>query len=104
MSWFTGGTNHTESWRTEEVIRQVEVRVIEEVEKFCAKLEVYTLTQSSVLHERGIDVLITRSVDDILAGIAECSGGGKRKSRRVEPARRGWIAEFRVCNHIRTIV
>src|SRR6185503_18662272 len=71
--------------RAQEIVGQVEVWMIEEIEGLSAKLNARPLRQRRVLHQRRIDRLITRTVDDVSPGIAKRSRRRKRKSTRVEP-------------------
>ena len=49
VAWVAGGGDPAEGGRAQEVVGEVEVRVIEEVEGLSTKLKIHTLVKSSVL-------------------------------------------------------
>ena len=44
MSRFAGGADHAECWRSQKVIRQIEVRVIEQIKELRSKLKIHLLS------------------------------------------------------------
>src|SRR5215468_278463 len=56
-----------EGRRADEVIRQPEVRMVEEIEELRAELDGRGLLYSGVLDQREVDVFVTRPVQDVAA-------------------------------------
>ena len=54
-----------------EVVRQIEVRAVQEIEHFGAKLQTRAAGQRHLLQQRQIDVLIAGTLENIPAGISE---------------------------------
>ena len=73
MTRITCGGDASERRGAEEVVREVEVWMIEEVEGFESELQIHFLRQRRILHQRGVEVLKSRSVQNIPAGIAKRS-------------------------------
>ena len=71
------------------MVRDIEVRVIEQIERFCAKLQTMALlAQDNVLVHREIHVLQSRPGHDIAAGIAKLPGRRLHEGASVKPTRR----------------
>src|SRR5678816_3413118 len=67
-------------------VRQVELRVVEDVEGFGAELDLHAVVHREVLEEREVEVHAARSVQDVAAGVAEGEVRGRGKGRCVAPA------------------
>src|SRR5215207_554153 len=98
------GGDAPERGRAEEVVGQVQVRVVEEVEELRAQLQAHALAERSVLHERRVDVVITRPRHDVAPGVAERARRGEREGRRVEPLLRRARPGVRVADEVRAVV
>lgn len=85
MPWVAGGGDAAEGRRAQEIIGQVEVRVVEEVKGLGAKLKIQTFAQRRVLHQRDVYVLKARAVDNVPAGVAKGARRGERECARIEP-------------------
>ena len=85
VPWVAGGGDAAEDRGAQKIVGQVEVWVIEEVEGLRTKLKIETFTQSSVLHQRNVQVLKAWAVENVATGVAEGSGSRKSKGARVEP-------------------
>ncbi len=79
MSRIAGGCDPAEGWRAEEVVGQVEVRMVEEVEGLGPELKIDPFAKRRVLHQRDVHVLKSRPSENISARIAKRSRRGKRK-------------------------
>jgi len=88
MPGVAGRGDAAEGRRAQEVVRQVEVWMVEEIEGLGAKLKIYRFAEMRVLHQRHVDVLITRTTENVATGIAEGARSRERKRARVEPLRR----------------
>ena len=88
------GTDPSKGRRTKETVRQIEVRMIEEIEELSPKLQVEFFHDLSILHQRQIDVLITRAIDNIPSCISKSTASRKDKSCSIEPSLRCLITEF----------
>ncbi len=80
-----GGGDPAEGWGAEEVVRQIEVGVVEEVEGLGPELKSHALSQSGVLHQRHVHTLKSWSLQNISSGVAECSRCREGESGSVEP-------------------
>src|SRR5947209_11419234 len=69
------GEDSTEVRGTEARSRIVEVRVVDQVEGFAARLEAEALGQAEGPHERCVEVQLRRSGDYIAAEVAEGADG-----------------------------
>src|ERR1051326_7515568 len=98
-----GGGDPAEGRGAEEVVRQIEVWMVEEVEGLGPELQIHALREMCVLHERRIHTLKSRTLDNIPSGIAERPRSRERKSRSVEPLRRSPIRQFRLAYQVWTI-
>src|SRR3982751_4383886 len=78
--------------------------MIEKVEDFCAKLKINRFRKMSVLHQRGVDVVITWAFENISAGISKRASNWKYEGRGIEPMIGSAIAGSRIANHTRSIV
>src|ERR1044072_3522680 len=85
VTWVAGGADAPERRGAEEVVRQVEVWMIEEVKGFRSELQVHPFREMRILHDCGVEVLITRSIQNIPARIAKRSGRREGKGIGVEP-------------------
>ena len=69
-------------------VRQVEVHVVEHVERLDAELDFARPASREGLVQAEIDVAIPRTAEGVAAGVAERAQRVRREGRRVEPARR----------------
>src|SRR6185436_7575082 len=78
--------------------------MIEQIERLRAELQVHTLCQLRVLHQRHIHVLKSRTIQNIPSRIAKRSRRRERERRCVEPLKRRRIRKVRIADDIRAIV
>ena len=62
-----GRNESAEGRRADEVVRQTEVRMVEEIEELRAELDGRGFLYSGVLDQREVDVFVTRPVQDVAA-------------------------------------
>jgi len=62
--------------------------MVEEIEEFGTELNYREFAVPGVLDQREVDVLVTRPVQDVAAGVAETAEGRDDEGGRVEPALR----------------
>lgn len=53
--------------------------MIEEVEELCPQLQVNVLIQPRVLHQRRINILVSRSIENVSSRVAKSPGSWKNK-------------------------
>jgi len=99
-----GGGDAAEGGGAQEIIRQVEVRVVEKIEGLGAKLKSDTFAERGVFHQWEVDGLITRTVENVSPGIAERTGSREGERRGVEPLRRRRMRKLGIADEVRTIV
>src|SRR5215813_9059625 len=104
MPRLTCRADAAKGWRPQEVIREIQIRMIEKVESLSPKLEIQALGQRRVLHQRRIQVLIAGSRENISAGIAKGARSRKDKSARVEPTLGRATRKVRIADQIWPIV
>src|SRR5580693_5013874 len=102
-----GFRNFAEVWRTDVVVRQPEVSVVENVEELRAELQALGLANRNVLECGEIPLFEAGSFDDVAAFIAELSGLRGRieglKGSLVEPFLRSARAVIRIADEIRPV-
>ena len=104
MPGVTRGGDPAEGWGAEEVVRQVEVRVVEEVEGLGPELQINALVKSSVLQKRHVHVLKSRSLQNIPTRISKSTRRRERKRGGVEPLLRRGIRELRIPDDVGSII
>src|ERR1700683_4423628 len=52
------------------------IHVVQHIEKFRAELETLVLADRKLLDQRGVPLFISRALDDVASGVAECSEDG----------------------------
>src|SRR6185295_8729525 len=91
-------------WRAQEIIRQIEVRMIEHIKSLGSELQINSFLQTRRLHQRHIHVLKSRTVEDVSTRVAEARECRERKRRRVEPLIRSATRKLRAADDVGTIV
>src|SRR5579871_250126 len=96
--------DRSESRSAEEDVRQIEIRVIGNIERLCAELEIGMLAQTRVLDNRHVDALKSGPGDNIPPGIAKRAEGRQGERLRVEPLRWSRIRELRAPHQVWPVV
>src|SRR5262245_58659390 len=90
--------------RAQEIIRQVEVRMIEQIKRLRPELQVESFFQTRRLHQRSIHILESRSFQYVSPGVSKSPESRKRKRRGVEPLIDRAMRRLRVADDVWTIV
>src|SRR6266850_3245508 len=90
--------------RTQKVVRQVKVWMIEEIEHLTTQLQINILRKIRVLYQRSIDALIAWSIDNVPAGVSECTRRGESKRGGIKPSFRCAVCQPRIPNKIRPVI
>ena len=77
--------NLSELRRGQIVVRQPEIHVVEHVEGFRPELEADPLVHRGHLQQPEVGIEVSRSAQDVLAGVTELPGGALNELGRVEP-------------------
>src|ERR1700730_16841324 len=83
-------------------IRQIEIGSVQQIESFRAELQSGLLPELRVLHERKVNGLIGRSLENIAPRISEAAEGRNAERLRVEPKIGAAFRENRIADNIRT--
>lgn len=88
------GNDLSKRRRSQEVIGQIEIGVVQQIEKLGAELDREPLGQRSVFHDREIYRFQAGTIQNIPSGVSEMPVRRHRERGRVEPLRRQRIREL----------
>ena len=71
MPRVAGGGYSAEGWGAEEVVRKVEIWMVEKIKGLGAKLEIKAFAERGVLQQRDVDVLKAWTIENVSARVAE---------------------------------
>src|SRR5678816_1220869 len=104
MSGIPRGSNATKRRRPQKIVRQIEVGMIQEIEKLRAQLQVDVFTQSRVLQQRHIHVLISRTIENVSSRVPKSARRRETECSGIEPAFRRAITQRRISHDVGPVV